>query len=255
MKTQSKYRIKVLEKALNILELFDEEGKELTVTEISAGLDLNKPSTFRILSNLEDFSYLDKDPKTLRYCLGSKLYHLGMLAEPHVRIKKMAGPFLKRMNEQCHETVHLAVLHQGEALYVDKIEGKRTIRVITRVGAKLPAHCSGVGKVLLSALEEEALVKALLKKGLTRFTENTITELDALKLELTECGKRGYALDNEEIEEGLKCVAAPVHEEGRIVAAISISAHSERFNKERSRYISIVMKTAKAISNALSPHE
>lgn len=255
MKNQGRYRIKVLEKALNILDLFDEEGKELSVTEISTGLDLNKPSTFRILSNLEDFGYLDKDPKTSRYCLGSKLYHLGSLAEPHVRIKKVARPFLKRMNEQCNETVHLAVLQQGEALYVDKIEGKRTIRVITRVGTRLPAHCSGVGKVLLSALSEEALVKILLKKGLARFTENTITDLDVLKLELTKCEKRRYSTDNEEIEEGLKCVAAPVNENGKIVAAISISAHSERFNKESLRYISMVMETAEAISNALSLRE
>ena len=252
MKNKGKYRIKVLEKALNILELFDEGGKELTVTEISSGLDLNKPSTFRILSNLEDFGYLDKDPKTSRYFLGPKLYHLGMLAEPHVRIKKVARPFLKGMNEQCHETVHLAVLQQGDALYVDKIEGKRTIRVITRVGARLPAHCSGVGKMLLSSLPEEALVKTLLKKGLTRFTENTITDLDILKQELAKCAKRGYAIDNEEIEKGLRCVAAPVCENGEIVAAVSISAHGERFYLESSRYISIVMETARSISDALS---
>ena len=254
MKSQGKYRIKVLEKALNILELFDEKGKELTVTEISGSLDLNKPSSFRILSNLEDFGYLDKDPKTARYCLGPKLYHLGSLAEPHAKIKKVARPFLKKLNEQCHETVHLAVLHQGEALYLDKIEGKRTIRVITRVGARLPAHCSGVGKVLLSALSEEVLVNTLLEKGLSRFTKNTITDLGVLKQELDKCRKRGYTIDNEEIEEGLKCVAAPLYEKGEIVAAISISAHNERLNKEISRYISLVKKAAKGISDALSQY-
>jgi len=252
MKSQGKYRIKVLEKALSILELFDEKGKELTVTEISGSLQLNKPSSFRILSNLEDFGYLDKDPKTARYSLGPKLHHLGSLAEPHARIWKTARPFLKDLNEQCHETVHLAVLHQGEALYVDKIEGKRTIRVITRVGARLPAHCSGVGKVLLSALSEEALGNTLSEKGLSRFTENTITDLDVLKQELAKCRKRGYATDNEEIEEGLKCVAAPVYEKGEIVAAISISAHSKRFSRKTPSYVSLVKGTAKAVSEAFS---
>ena len=254
MKNQGKYRIKVLEKALSILELFDEKGKEFTVTEISGGLGLNKPSTFRILSNLEDAGYLDKDPKTARYSLGPKLYHLGSLAEPHARIRKVARPFLKKLNEQCHETVHLAVLDYGEALYVGKIEGKRTIRVITRVGARLPAHCSGVGKVLLSALSEDSLVNTLSEKGLSRFTENTITDFDLLKQELATCKGRGYAIDNEEIEEGLKCVAAPVYENGKIVAAISISAHSERFNKETPRYVSLVKKAAKGISDALSQY-
>ena len=254
MKNQGKYRIKVLEKALSILELFDEKGKELTVTEISGDLGLNTPSTFRILSNLEEASYLDKDPKTARYSLGPKLHHLGSLAEPHARIRKVTRPFLKKLNEQCQETVHLAVLHQGEALYVGKIEGKRTIRVITRVGSRLPAHCSGVGKVLLSALSEESLVKIFSEKGLSRFTENTITDLDVLKRELAKCRKRGYAIDNEEIEEGLKCVAAAVYEHGELLAAISVSAHSERFDKECPRYISMVKGTAEAVSDALSQY-
>jgi IclR family KDG regulon transcriptional repressor len=89
-------------------------------------------------------------------------------------------------------------------------------------------------------------------KDLSRFTENTITDLDVLKKELAKCRKRGYATDNEEIEEGLKCVAAPVYEKGEIVAAISISAHNERLDKEISSYISFVKKMAKGISDALS---
>jgi DNA-binding IclR family transcriptional regulator len=108
---------------------------------------------------------------------------------------------------------------------------------------------------LLSVLSEEALVKTLSEKGLPRFTKNTITDIALFKKELLKCKKLGYATDNEEFEESLKCVAAPVYDKGEIVAAISISTHSERFNKETSRYVSMVKGTAKAISDALSQYD
>jgi DNA-binding IclR family transcriptional regulator len=255
MESANKYRIKVLNKTLRILELFNERGKELTVTEINDLLSFNKASTFRIIKNLEDAGYLEKDPDTLKYKLGLKIYYLGSLAEPNTTIRKIARPFLGNLNEQCGETVHLAVLHQGEALYLDKIEGKKTIRVITRKGTKLPAHCSGVGKTLLSALKEEALEEIIRERGLQRLTANTITDPKSLKAELEQIRKRGYAIDNEEIEEGLKCAAAPLHDShGEVLAAISISAPSERFNKEMSTFISTVKRTAREISGHIRDH-
>lgn len=247
-----KYKIKVLDKALKVLELFDERGKELTVTEIQALLNFNKASTFRIAKNLEDAGYLEKDPDTLKYTLGLRIYYLGTLAEPHTPIRRITRPFLEKLNEQSEETVHLAVLHRGQALYLDKIEGKRTIRVITRVGMELSAHCSGVGKVLLASVSEETLERIITERGLPRFTVNTITDLNALKTELAQIRKKGYAIDNEEIEEGLKCAAAPVRDsEGKVVAAISISVPRERFDKGVSTYISMVKKTAQEISNLI----
>jgi len=249
---KGKYKIKVLEKAFKILALFDEKGKKLTVTEIHDLLNFNKASTFRILKNLEDAGYIEKDSRTLKYKLGLKIYYLASLAEPHTAIRRITRPFLEKLNEECHETIHLAVLHQGEALYLDKIEGKKTIRVITRIGMKLPAHCSGVGKTLLADLSKDAMEKIIREKSLPRFTDNTITELNDLKAELAQIRKQGYAIDNEEIEEGLKCVASPLlNSEGKVLASISISAPSERFNLESSTYISKIKKTAKEISKLI----
>ena len=248
-KNAGKYKIKVLDKALKVLELFDERGKELTVTEINDHLKFNKVSTFRIVKNLEDAGYLEKDADTLKYKLGLKVYYLGSFAEPHSAIRKITRSFLEKLNDRCDETVHLAVLNKGEALYIDKIEGNKTIRVITRIGTKLPAHCSGVGKTLLAALPEDALEQIIKEKGLPRFTNNTITELKALKAELTKVRKQGYAIDNEEIEEGLKCAAAPVRDsEGNVVAAISVSVPKERFDKEVFTYISQVKETSQKVS-------
>ncbi|MBC8394618.1 MAG: IclR family transcriptional regulator [Deltaproteobacteria bacterium] len=249
---KGKYKIKVLDKAFKILELFDEKGKDLTVTEIHNLLGFNKASVFRIIKNLEDADYLEKDPDTLRYKLGLRLYSLGLLAEPHSTIRRITRPFLTKLNEQCGETVHLAVLNHGEALYLDKLEGKKTIRVITRIGTKLPAHCSGLGKILLASLSEETLEKIIGERGLRRFTDNSITHLGALKTELAKIRKQRCAIDNEEIEEGLKCAAAPVRDsEGKVVAAISVSVPKERFDKDISTLISMVKKTAEQISESM----
>jgi DNA-binding IclR family transcriptional regulator len=251
MRDAKRYEIKVLVKALRILDLFDEKGKELSGTEISEILGMNKASVFRILTNLENAEYLEKDGDTSKYTLGLKLYNLGKLAEPHAKLKKIARPYLEKMNHRCGETVHLAVLHQGEALYLDKIEGTKTIRVISRVGSRLPAHCSGVGKVLLAGLAEEKLDQIVKEKGLKRFTGNTITDLPRLKREIAKFQELGYAIDDEEIEEGLKCAAAPLRDsKGDVLAAISVSVPKERFDKEGPRFISEVIKTGKDISEA-----
>jgi DNA-binding IclR family transcriptional regulator len=250
MTTVNRYKIKVLEKTLKILNLFDERGKELTISEINHILGFNKTSTFRILKNLEDADFVEKDPDSQKYKLGVKLYYLGSLAEPHTKLLRITKPFLRQLNRDCDETVHLAILHQGEALYLDKMEGRKVIQVISGIGTKLPSHCSGVGKILLAGLPQEAICRIVEEKGLPAFTDNTITDLEHLKAELAKVNARGYAIDNEEIEEGLKCVAAPVHDSvKRVVAAISISAPKERFDKEVSGFILKVTHTARKISD------
>ncbi len=247
-----KYHIKVLRKALDVLELFSEEVSELTAAEISKLLNQNKTSAFRIISNLEAAGYLEKDPATLKYRLGMKLFFLGSLVRPYSQLKRMAKPFLTELNQQCGETVHLTVLHKGEVLYLDKLEGHYTIRVvISRIGESLPAHCSGVGKMLLSSLPEKEVAELVASRGLPKFTPKTITTLNDLKRELALTRERGFAIDNEEVEAGIKCVAAPIHFNGAVIAAISASAPKERFERNREELISLVMDQARQISDSL----
>ncbi len=249
MEENTKYSLKVLQKAMKILNLYDAKGKALSLTEINDLLSFNKASTFRIIKNLEGAGYLVRDPGSMKFKLGPKLFQLGSLAEPGSDIARIARPFLQKLNERCGETVHLATLLNGEALYLDKIEGKKTIRVITRTGTRLHAHCSGVGKVLLSGLSNEDLTRLINEKGLIRFTDNTITDVNVLTKELANIRRNGYAVDNEEVEVGLKCVAAPIRDsEGKIVAALSISAPTERFHTFREAYISSVSETAKEVT-------
>lgn len=247
-----KYKIKVLDKALKVLDLFGGEARELTVTEIQNLLSLNKTSTFRIIKNFEEFGYLERDPDTLKYRLGIKVYYLGSLVKPYVILGKVAKPLLQELNRRSEETVHLAVLSKGESLYLEKMEGKKTIRVMTSRGVKLPAHCSGVGKVLLSGLDADEVEKIVAEKGLQKFTDNTITGLAALNRELERVRRQGYAVDNEEIEDGLMCAAAPVFSNNRLIAAISLSVPKDRFVSKESSFVSMVKETAGQISDLLS---
>ena len=247
------YRIKVLEKALAVLDLFAEAVGELTLTQIGQRLQLSKATTFRIVNVLEGGDYLERVPGSQGYRLGLKLYRLGSIAESATAVQKLGRPYLHALAERSQETVHLTVLSKGEALYLDKIEGKHSVRVVSRVGMRLPAHCSGVGKVLLAHLDEQEVDRIVRDHGLRRFTPATITQRDALATELARIREQGYALDNEEIELGLKCVAAPVRDaSGRVVAAISISGPKFRFDgPDQARFIALVLDGAQRISAAL----
>ena len=253
MSTTNQYRIKVLEKALAVLELFDEQGTELTVTEISQRLGIHKTTAFRIVAVLDEANYLEKAHGSMKYRLGFKLLHLGSLVEGGTELKKRARPILEKLKQECDETVHLVILNKGEALYLDKIEGLKTVRVVSRVGMTLPAHCSGVGKVLLAYLPEDRVESIIRAKGLKRFTPNTITEREALRTELRRIRERGYALDNEEIEVGLKCVAAPISDgSGTVIGALSISGPAFRFDgKEAERLTAQALRAASRVSEAM----
>lgn len=254
MDQASKYRIKVLEKALHILETFDEKGKELSATEVCAQTGLNKASLHRILRNLEELGYLERNPDSRKYRLGLKVFFLGSFVEFFAELRRLARPYLEELSHSLDETVHLVVLSSGEALYLDKIEGTKAISAFTRVGMKLPAHCAAVGKVLMSQMRDEELERLVKEKGLTRYTKNTITNLAELRLELGKIHGQGYAVDNEELEEGLRCVAAPLHlSDGTIVAAISLSGPTVRFAGDRlERLVQSLRSTAANISAVLA---
>ena len=248
-----KYRIKVLQKAFRLLELFHDKVEELSATEITEKLQYNKTTVFRIISNLEEEGYLEKNPETGKYRLGMKLFFLGSLVKPYRHLKSTAKPLLRSLNQQTGETVHLAVLHKNQALYLDKIESNHTVRVVvSQVGQKLPAHCSGVGKVLLAFLPEDNVKQAVEETGLPAFTQNTITTWNQLRLELETVREQGFAQDNEEIEMGLKCVAAPVFLDNQVVAALSVSVPKDRFEKTPHDITRIVVQTANELSGGVA---
>lgn len=257
MSTEQSYRIKVLEKAIAILDLFADTSGELTLTQIGQRLGMSKPTAFRILSVLEGADYLERVPETQGYRLGFQLYRLGSLVEHTTRLQRAARPFLQVLVDECQETAHLTVLNKGQALYLDKIEGQHAVRVVSRIGMRLPAHCSGVGKVLLAHLSDEEVDAVVREHGLPARTPNTLTDRAALAAELARIRERGYAMDNEEIELGLRCVAAPVRDAtGRVIAAVSVSGPKFRIDgAEVERLAGRVLVTARRISAALADDE
>lgn len=248
-----KYRIKVLQKAFRLLNLFNaDEVEELSAPEIAERLGYSQPTVFRILSNLEEEGYLEKNLATGRYRLGMRLFFLGGRVKPYHFLKSAARPLLSALNQLTGETVHLAVLHKYQVLYLDKIDSKHSVRVVvSQVGNKLPAHCSGVGKAMLAQLPLDGVREAIEEAGLPAFTKNTITTWNLLKVELEKTRIRGFATDEEEVELGLKCVAAPVFIDAQVVAALSVSIPKERFDTAALDLPMVVVKAAKDLTRVL----
>lgn len=250
---QSPYRVQVLDRALAILELLWKQGPELSQAELIERLGLNKSTVRRLLKVLERHRLIEKSPSNGKYRLGLKLFEMGSSAISHLDVRERARSHLEQLVLETGETAHFCILDRGEVLYLDKHEPPRTMRVPSTVGKRNPAHCTGVGKALLAFLPERELEELVRQRGLRAFTPNTITTLVELKQELALIRQRGYSIDNEEFEEGLKCIGAPVRDySGRVVASVSIAGPAFRLTDKRIPILArSVMAAARAISRDL----
>jgi IclR family KDG regulon transcriptional repressor len=238
-------------RTIKILEfLGNNEGSN--VTEISKSLGFPKSTTHGILFTLEKENMITKD-QHFRYHLGLKLFELGSMAQMGLEIRKIGAPFLKKLNAELDETVHLTVLEGNEVLYVDCLESSKRLRTYSVIGVRAPLYCTSVGKAILAFLEKEEIEHILNTTHLEKFTENTITDKAFLMDELNMIVQRGYAVDNMEHEEGLRCVGAPIwNRTGKVFAAISISGPSQRVTLGNVSEIGkMVMTQAEKISEQL----
>ncbi|MDN5348250.1 MAG: IclR family transcriptional regulator, regulon repressor [Clostridia bacterium] len=248
------HQIRSVARALKILDVLGNAGAELALAEIAAQLGLPKSTVHGLLSTLRDFDYIEQSPFTGKYRLGIRLFELGNAVARNWDVRTVAGPYIQRLLEEIGETVHLVVLDKGEVLYIDKRECRdATLRIVSQVGMRLPAHCTGVGKVLLAHLPASEVKQIISQKGLPRFTKNTITDPKKLEEELAKIREQGYAIDNEEIMPSLRCVAAPIRDHtGKVIAAISVSGPVSRLSGEKfGRAIKSVTETALTISRDL----
>jgi DNA-binding IclR family transcriptional regulator len=244
--------VKSVLRAIRILESFNnEEG--MTLTQIGKRLGLPKSSVHNILSTLVAERILEKDSDGPRYHLGLKLFELGDKARSNLEVRKRATPFLKILNNQLDETVHLTVLEEGEVLYIECFESTKRLRTYSVIGVRAPLHCTSVGKAILAFLPKEEIEKIILKKGLQKFTENTIVNTEKLLKELEGIRKRGYAVDNMEHEEHVRCIGAPVFNyEGRVFASISVSGPSQRVTFDKMPVVAkMVMSATREVSRRM----
>jgi len=231
-KAEPNYPIKVLNKTFSILETLLQQGSAMNMTEISKKLDLYPSTTHRILDTLKHWGYVEQEPNNQEYQLGLKVLELGMAKLQQMDLAREATPYLKELVKQCNETVHLGVLEKEEVLYLAKEESSQTIRMISYVGKRAPLHCTALGKVLLTYLSAEERKKILGEKVLPRLTENTITNKSELEKELSKVREQGFALDREENEKDVRCIAAPIRNyQGEVIAALSISSPVFRIDK------------------------
>lgn len=215
---------RAVERALMMLEAIAERDAGLTNAELSRRLAMPKSSASYILRVLERRGYLRRDLETNKYQLGLKLLDLSRGALAGLDIRAMALPALQQLMERSQLTAHLAVLDHGEAVYVEKVEAPGFVRMNTWVGRHMPIHCTGVGKALVAYLPEVE-IKALLKtRGMRKRTSKTLVVCAKFLQELARVRAEGYAVDDEENNYGVRCVAAPIFDgSGQVVASIGVS--------------------------------
>jgi IclR family transcriptional regulator, KDG regulon repressor len=225
----------------------------LSVSEIGAKTALHRSTAHRILMALEYNDLIQQNPDNGKYRLGIKLFRLGHQAVSHLDLREICRPFLARIMNETKETVHLAVLDENQVLYLDKVEGPHALRMPSRVGRHIPTYCTSLGKAMLSCLDEQEVKGILGKQPFTAYTANTVRNVEQLLADVRAVHKRGYAVDNEEIEIGLRCVGAPIRDHtGAMVGAISAAAPSARLaEKKIPRVGRLVMAVAEEISEQL----
>lgn len=237
-------------RAIDIIELLSEQNKPLGVTKISEKLDMHKSTVHRIINTLKYRGYVIKNSLD-KYQLGYKILGLSSDILDDIDVREKVRPYLKELVKLTNETVHLGVLDRNKMIYIDKEETTKTIRMHSKIGGRIPLHCTSLGKVFL-AFKDKNLVKQIPNKDLIQYTSNTITEKAILKKNIDRVKKNGYAIDNEEHEEGISCIAGPIfnHNE-EIIAAFSISGPTNRMtNKEIKKLIPVIKKYSKRISKS-----
>lgn len=252
-----RYRIQAIERAVAILNTFSVDEPELGVTELAERVGLHKSTVHRFMVNLEASGLVERSPRTGRYRLGLHIFELGGLVMQQMNLWDEALPFLESLVRDTGETGHLAVLDGGEAIYIERVEARRALRVPSAIGRGYPAHATNLGKVLLADLPAERVAEIVADRGLASYTARTITDPTHLDAELERIRGCGYAVDNEEYDEGLRCIGAGVRDHsGHVVAALGIGGPVTRITPERvGELADLVMAAAAGLSRRLGAHQ
>lgn len=253
-KDKSDYIIQSVSHALDLLEEFKGDTDELGVTELSKKLKLHKNNVFRLLATLESRGYIEQNKATENYRLGLKSLELGQTFINQMGLLRQARPVMDNLVDACNETTYVGIVRENYVVYLDVVEAKQTVRVVSRVGARLPIYCTALGKAQLAYESEDEIERLLPAKELKRYTENTITEFPKLMEHLRKVAEQGYAVDNMEFEADVKCVAVPIRDyTRRVVGGISVSGPASRLSDERieRELVPLVKKAGAEISTRL----
>lgn len=242
--------IQSLARGLKILNMFAESEQSIGITELAHELGIDKSSTSRLVKTLVNYEYVQPEKGSRRYILGKRINSMSWQVLNRMPIRDRAKPFLIDLMNESGECSHTAVYSQGKILVIDDIEAKASLRVVGGVGRRIPTYCTALGKCLL------AFSDIPFPKELPAHTRYTITDPDKLHANLEVVYHKGYALDDEENEYGVRCIAAPVYDySGEAIATIGISGPTVRVTPDRVATLAkMVMQAGEALSQELGYH-
>ncbi|MDK2958795.1 MAG: hypothetical protein PWP47_839 [Synergistaceae bacterium] len=244
--------IRVLDRAIGVLGFLAETRRQVGITEIADAVGLSKATVHRILSTLREYSVVLKDDSG-RYQMGPSVLFWADAYRHRAGLAEISRPWLRRLWEESHETVHLFIYEGGEAYYLDKLDSPHPVGMRSRIGAKRDLYSTSGGRAILAALPEAEVDAYLDRTELLPRTENTVTDKEEIKALLAAGRKRGFCEEVEENEEGIRCVGAAILDlRGCPVGAVSISAPAYRFSDSQSlAFGAKIRETALAISREL----
>ena len=245
-------KVQSLDRAFDILELLSREQHGLNLTDIGNRLDLHKSTVYRLLQALKERGYIEKSARG-SYRLGMEFIELSSLYLNNLELKTEAQPVLRELSSLSGNTAFLATLQESEVVYIDKMETHNSLRKYSIIGQRAPLYCTALGKSMLTGKSEEQIRRMYQGVDMKAFTTKTITTLDALIEEVERIRRRGWSVDDEEYEEGLRCIGAPIRDyRAEVIAAVSTSGYTSVITRERVEEIAAyVVKAARDISQRL----
>ncbi|MGE5081483.1 MAG: IclR family transcriptional regulator [Acidobacteriota bacterium] len=238
------YDITALQRGLRLLHLFSESPRGLTAKQVAALSRLPVSTVHRFLANLVTAGFLNRDGEGTHH-LGIACFSIGQAAVGQLDIRRLSLPYLRELNQQTRETIHLTVRHGLSAVYVEKLDSPEPVRIHSRIGAAVPLHCTAVGKVMLAYMPPEEQDRIISQIDLKRLTPNSVGNVQELKTELYRVRKNGYACDLEEHELHIRCVAAPIWDHtGSVQSSVSITAPTLRMPVTRLRQLAPLIQAA-----------
>jgi len=226
--------VQSLERGLAVIRTFDASSPQLTLSEVARATGLTRAAARRFLLTLADLGYVRTDGRLFE--LSPRVMELGYAYLSSMSLPEVAEPHLEQLVAEVHESSSVSVLDGDDVVYVARVPTSRIMTVAINVGTRFPAHATSMGRVLLAGLPEEELEAYLHRAHLDRLTRRTVTSPEALVAELAKVRAQGWALVDQELEEGLRAIAAPLRDRnGRVIGAVNVSAHATRTSLESMR--------------------
>lgn len=246
--------VQSVDRSLIILEALADKGKPMALSNLAEEIDLNISTVHRLLNTLRLRGFIEQEEDSGKYYLGLKTFEIGNAAKKNINLISIAKPYMQDLVDQCNETTNLAILDEGEVVYIEQVASTNMVKMFAQIGSRGPAYCTGTGKCLLAYEDPDKWSELFAKMEFRKFTDNTKVDSEVLRAELKEIRQRGYAIDRGEMEEGVRCVAAPIrNHEGEVIAAVSVSGPSIRLTEKyiEEEVIAAVIEVANQISARL----